>query len=195
MRSLPRLAAILLVICAVIIFAFYMKKPEVETEVETTPVPETVYPHPQSTSPPTASQSGTNIAPDFELETLKGQKVRLSDFKGKVVLLDFWATWCGPCRIQIKNLKELKSMVNEDKVVIISIDVGESKSTVQQFISKEEVDWLVLLDTKGFTAKAYRVRAIPTVFIVDAEGNLRKKYVGVTSAETLLATIEAVISG
>jgi peroxiredoxin len=135
------------------------------------------------------------MAPNFELESLDGEVVRLSNFRGKIVLLDFWATWCGPCKVQMKNLKKLKSLVNEDEVVIISIDVGESKSIVQEFISKEEVDWLVLLDPKGSTAKSYRIRAIPTLFIIDKEGLIKEKYVGVTSTETLLSAIEALISG
>jgi len=135
------------------------------------------------------------MAPNFELESLDGEVVKLSDFRGKIVLLDFWATWCGPCKVQMKKLKELKSLVNEDEVVIISIDVGESKSIVQEFISKEEVDWLVLLDLRGSTAKSYGIRAIPTLFIIDKEGLIREKYVGVTSTQTLLSAIEALISG
>ncbi len=195
MSSKLKLTIVLLAICTLLVFALYMKRPRAETEAEITPVPETVYPHPTSSSTPTTSHQGSGIAPDFELETLEGEKVKLSDFRGKIVLLDFWATWCGPCRIQMRNLKELKSVVDEEKVVIISIDVGEKKNTVQQFVSKEELDWLVLLDTKGSIAKAYRVRAIPTLFIVDQEGHLRKRFIGVTSTETLLATIESIISG
>lgn len=193
MSSTVKYALILIIISASALLFLYLKKPEPEITVKDTPVPETVYPHPQS-SPP-SSESGKNMAPNFELESLDGEVVKLSDFRGKIVLLDFWATWCGPCKVQMKKLKELKSLVNEDEVVIISIDVGESKSIVQEFISKEEVDWLVLLDLRGFTAKSYGIRAIPTLFIIDKEGLIREKYVGVTSTQTLLSAIEALISG
>ncbi len=134
------------------------------------------------------------MAPDFELEALDGSKVKLSDFRGQVVILDFWATWCSPCRRQMGNLKELKKVVG-DEVVILSIDVAESKQKVQSYVSKEEVDWIVLLDKKGDAARAYKVKAIPTIVIIDKEGRVREKFIGVTSAEALLTTIESIISG
>ncbi len=195
MISRVKLTLILIIIGASLILFLSLKKPQSETAVKDTPVPETVYPHPRSTTPPATPQAGEDVAPDFELESLEGEVARLSDFRGKVVLLDFWATWCGPCKVQMKNLKELRYLVNEDEVIIISIDVGEGKGVVQEFVTEEEVDWLVLLDPKGSTAKSYRIRAIPTLFIIDKEGLIKEKYVGITSVETLLSTIEALISG
>ena len=133
-------------------------------------------------------------APDFALKTPEGEVVRLSDFRGRVVVLDFFATWCGPCRLEIAHLKEVREAFGES-VVIISISIRESPEAVSRFAKVYGMDWVVVIDERGDVALRYRVTAIPTIVIVDREGRVRFIRVGVTPAETLKAEVSKLLRG
>lgn len=123
-------------------------------------------------------------APDFALENVAEGTLKLSDLRGKVVLLDFWATWCGPCRAGIPHLNELYGEHREDglEIVGISVDRGgrglSGQETVRGFLKKTRMDYpIVMADAR--TVSAYGgIRSIPTAFLIDREGRLRKRYVG-----------------
>jgi len=124
------------------------------------------------------------LAPDFDLASVDEGTVRLSELKGKVVLLDFWATWCGPCVAGIPHLNELYAENKGEGFEIIGISVdrgGRGKSameTVRAFLQKTAMDYpLAMADAR--TVSAYGgIRTIPTAFLIDREGRLRKRYVG-----------------
>jgi thiol-disulfide isomerase/thioredoxin len=116
-------------------------------------------------------------APDFELENLEGKPVKLSELKGKPVFLDFWATWCGPCRRALPHTQEFAKKY-KDKAHILAINVRESKEKVQQFMEQNKYTFPVLLDTKGEVARAYQVSGIPHFVIIDAEGKIQLIKVG-----------------
>jgi len=134
-------------------------------------------------------------APLFTLTDVNGANFSLGNFKGKVVVLDFFATWCGPCKTQMPHLSQICDKYNISKVVVISISVDPRSDTVEklkQFALDNDMTWIVARDTAGVT-KNYGVTAIPTLFIVDWNGIIRYAHVGVTSASKLLNEIDTLL--
>jgi len=131
------------------------------------------------------------LAPDFQLQSLDGQTVSLSDFRGKPVLINFWTTWCPPCRFEMPLIQE----IYEDKewsdkgLVILAIDIidklrGESPAKVKDFIQSHSFSFLVLLDINQDVALEYNIRAFPTTFFIDKDGIIQDIKVGAFSSKT-----------
>ncbi|GBC92798.1 Thiol-disulfide oxidoreductase ResA [bacterium HR15] len=110
-------------------------------------------------------------APDFELDSLDNQQVKLSELKGKPVFLDFWATWCGPCRRALPHTQAFSEKY-KGKAHILAINVREDKETVREFMEKNRYTFRVLMDSEGMTARAYGVRGIPHFVVIDAKGKI-----------------------
>jgi peroxiredoxin len=111
-------------------------------------------------------------APDFVLEDLEGNKVALSDYKGKVVLMTFVTTWCPYCREEIPELKTLYSLYGPQGFEVIAIYIQEPKKRVSNFVSDHNIPYKILLDPKGKVARAYEVRGVPTKFLIDRQGTI-----------------------
>ena len=109
---------------------------------------------------------------DFTLEDLNGSKVSLSKLKGKKVYLNFWATWCPPCKEEMPDLEKLYQETKDSDLVILAVNVGEDKKTVQDFITKNKYNFPVLLDVKGEVSQLYQVSGIPTSYFIDTNGFL-----------------------
>lgn len=109
-------------------------------------------------------------APNFTLRNLDGEEVSLKDYRGKIVLINFWATWCKYCDKEMPDLQKLNDE-NED-LVVLAVDVRESKSTVEEYIKKGGYTFPVLLDEKGNVSTTYLVSAFPTSYFIDKEGIL-----------------------
>jgi thiol-disulfide isomerase/thioredoxin len=122
---------------------------------------------------------GTKKVPDVSLEDLQGKKWELKHCKGKVVFLNFWATWCGPCKEEMPSMEELcKQFKNKDFVFLtISVDYAGTKP-VKEFIEKNCYTFPVLIDPKGKTLDLFEVRGIPTTFLIDQKGGLIGKAIG-----------------
>jgi len=115
------------------------------------------------------------LAPDFTLKDLNGKSVTLSDHKGKVVIIDFWATWCPPCRKGIPELVEMQQTYGSDKLVILGISVDQAEAgVVKDFASSYKINYPVLFYTPEVVAAYGGIEAIPTTFIVDKEGKVRQ---------------------
>lgn len=115
---------------------------------------------------------------DFILQDLSGQTVSLSDYKGKVVFIDFWATWCPPCRQSIPVVENLyEEYKNNDKLVILGINLNEDKSTIVKFVEEQKINYKVLMSDSKVLSN-YKVRGIPAFFIIDKNGKIYNKYVG-----------------
>jgi thiol-disulfide isomerase/thioredoxin len=108
---------------------------------------------------------------DFELDDLQGRGVKLSSFKGKVFLLNFWATWCEPCRTEIPTMIRLHDKLSRLGFEIVAIDVMESPDTVARYVREARMTFPVLLDNDGKAANTYGARGIPTTYVVDHTGN------------------------
>jgi peroxiredoxin len=107
---------------------------------------------------------------DFELEDLSGRKVKLSSFTGQVVLLNFWATWCGPCRAEIPSLQDIYGKLSRLGLTVVAVNLQEGKGTVASFVKSNKMTFPVLLDADGKVGSAYGASAIPTTYVVDRSG-------------------------
>jgi peroxiredoxin/outer membrane lipoprotein-sorting protein len=116
-------------------------------------------------------------APEFSLQSLDGKIYNLSDLKGKVVLLDFWATWCGPCREELPSIEKLYKEFSDKGLVVLGIN-DEDKEKVQQFVNQQKLTFPTLLDSGGAVARAYKVNAIPRVILIDKDGKIVKDITG-----------------
>lgn len=106
-------------------------------------------------------------APDFLLEDLEGEKRRLSDFKGNIVIISFWATWCPYCVRELEHLQEV--YLSERDVAVLAVNVGESKSRVQKFMEEKGFTFPVLLDKEMEVSRRYQIRGLPTTFLLDEQ--------------------------
>jgi thiol-disulfide isomerase/thioredoxin len=138
----------------------------------------------------------SGLAPDFSLKTLEGQEVTLASLKGKVVLIDFWATWCGPCRESIPHLVDLYKSYREKgfEVVGISVDKGEAE-VVRRFSKAMGIPYPILIASEEVT-RNYAVTALPTTILVDRKGRIREKVIGFNSniAKLLTARVKELTS-
>ncbi|MDE5610457.1 MAG: TlpA family protein disulfide reductase, partial [Odoribacter sp.] len=118
----------------------------------------------------------TGEAPGFELMDRYGKKVRLSDFRGKYVLLDFWASWCAPCRVKNKELFRLYPDLKKKGLEIISVSLDDDLQQWQEAVRKDRIGWVQLVDLAGFdasrVARDYKIQQVPTVFLIDPQGQI-----------------------
>ncbi|MCH8119361.1 MAG: TlpA family protein disulfide reductase [Planctomycetes bacterium] len=138
---------------------------------------------------------GAKPAPSFTLQDLKGNQISLSDFKGKVVILDFWATWCPPCVVEIPHFIALYEQYKDQGFAMVGISVDlEGISVVKSFALKHRVNYPILM-ADGQVQKAYGgISNIPTTFVIDSAGNIRRKYVGYKDKAVFEADIKALLA-
>ncbi|MGO9010069.1 MAG: redoxin domain-containing protein [Bryobacteraceae bacterium] len=132
-------------------------------------------------------------AADFQLKSVSGETVRLSDLRGTVVVLDFWATWCGPCRQELPIVEKLREEF-AGKVQFFGIN-DEEKGTVAGFLRKNEYQLSVLMDGRRDVHRQYGIRSIPQLFVIDRNGVIRQHYVGTQGEGALRKAIEAALGG
>ncbi len=118
------------------------------------------------------------VAPDFALLDLDGEIHRLSDYQGKVVIVNFWATWCPPCRKEMPSMQRAWEQVKDENIVILAVDVGESEETVFAFLGLAPVEFPLLLDQDSKAITRWPVKGLPTTYVVDPEGRLAYRAIG-----------------
>lgn len=133
-------------------------------------------------------------APAFKLPSLAGAPIALEDLKGKVVVLDFWASWCGPCRAALPKYDALQAELG-DEVVILAVNVRESRDVAAKFMQTNELKLKTVLDAEGATSAAYGVRGLPTTVIIGRDGVVRNVIVGFSpgSEKNVKAMVEAAL--
>ncbi|MBX9582562.1 MAG: TlpA family protein disulfide reductase [Gemmataceae bacterium] len=134
-------------------------------------------------------------APEVESTGLDEKKHKLSDYKGKVVLLDIWATWCGPCRAMIPHERELVKKLDGKPFVLLSVSADDDLATLKSFLEKESMPWAHWWDGQGGpVGKAYRVKAFPTMYLIGADGKVLKKWVGSPGNAVLDKAVEEAVA-
>lgn len=134
--------------------------------------------------------------PDFTLKTLEGQEITLSGLKGKVVLLDFWATWCGPCKESIPHLTQIYKNYRDKgfELIGMSTDKAGDVEMVRRFVKSMEIPYPIIM-TPDEVARNYKITGLPTTVLIDREGKIREKIVGYNSAigQQILSKVEELI--
>ncbi|OHD76884.1 MAG: hypothetical protein A2V99_12575 [Spirochaetes bacterium RBG_16_67_19] len=108
---------------------------------------------------------------DFTLSDLSGKKVSLSSFKGKLVFLNFWATWCPPCRAEMPSMERLYQKLKGQGLVVLGVDLQEDAKSVQKFVNEHKLTFPILLDSDGRVGTTYGARSIPTTYIIGRDGS------------------------
>ncbi len=132
-------------------------------------------------------------APDFEMAYPGGQRVRLSDLRGQPVLINFWATWCAPCRVEMPELVKAYEAHRQHGLVILAVNVRESAQQVQPFVDEFGMDFPVVLDLDGEISRQYQVRNLPSSIFVGRDGLISVRWVGVLSPEQLRKHLERIL--
>jgi peroxiredoxin len=117
-------------------------------------------------------------APDFILKDMSGKDVTLSSFKGKPVVLNFWATWCPYCRQERPYLKSLYEEYKDKDLVIIAVSIDRSSKTLKRFLEQNPAPYMVLTDPEGMTAALYNIMGYPTTYLINRNGKINQKLVG-----------------
>lgn len=116
---------------------------------------------------------------DFELPNLDGVTEKLSDYKGQFIFLNFWATWCGPCQSEMPDMENVYNELKDQGFTIVAVDLGEDSSTVQTFVDELSLTFPVLLDETGGVGSMYNAQSIPTTYLINREGNILGRAIGV----------------
>lgn len=157
-----------------------------------------------ASSPPgnVQSQSGTirdvtpEPVPDLTLETLGGRSIRLAQQDGRVLLLNFWATWCAPCRKEIPELKTLHRELHPKGLTVIGIALDrEGREVVQPYVKKQKINYPIAVDSEG-TAEAELgpIRGLPTTLVVNTKGEITKRVLGIFPVDQMKPTLEEMLS-
>ncbi|TWE01666.1 peroxiredoxin [Neobacillus bataviensis] len=134
---------------------------------------------PKTATEASAAKEGLSIgssAPDFELKTLTGDTVTLSQLKGKKVMLNFWATWCPPCKAEMPEMEQFSKQIGDDTVILaVNID---PQLDVQGFVNENKITFPILLDAEDKVNEAYQILSIPTTYFINSKGIIQNKYTG-----------------
>ena len=136
------------------------------------------------------------LAPDFSLESLSGDQISLSDMRGKVIVLNLWASWCPPCRAEMPALQRVYQANHERGLEVLAVNMTsqDNIAAVEDFVQEFNLTFPILLDTRGEVGNAYLMRALPTTFFIDQDGVIQRVIVGGPMSEvTLQSTVEQLL--
>lgn len=122
--------------------------------------------------------------PDFSLKDIRGNTFRMSELKGKVVILDFWATYCGPCQIEIPWFTDIYKRYRAQGLEVVGVDMGEDLDTVRPFVEKREMNYRVVMGNDDVATQFGGVFGLPTTFIIGRDGKIVSQHVGLVARDT-----------
>lgn len=122
--------------------------------------------------------ANAKTAPDFNLENRAGEPVKLSDYRGKVVLLDFWASWCIPCRASFPWMNAMQRKYQARGLQVVTVNLDKETEEKERFLNKYHAGFVVLSDKQGLTPSTYNVLGMPTSLVIDREGNIVFRHIG-----------------
>lgn len=135
-----------------------------------------------------------NKAPDFNLTTIDGETITLADYKGKVVIIDFWDTWCPPCRKGIPDFIELYKEYQDKGFEMIGFALGrQGEDKVKEFVQEYNINYQVAIPNRSLVFSFGEIRSIPTAFLIDQKGNIVKKYIGLRPKEVFEEDIKKLL--
>ena len=134
-------------------------------------------------------------APDFSLTLFEGRTVRLSDFRGKVVFLNFWASWCPPCREEAPLLEQTWRRYRNEGVIFLGVDIQDTEEAARRFIQDFGITYMNGQDPRNRIAIDYGVYGIPETYFIDKEGRITYKHIGALEQKTILAKLKEAASG
>jgi peroxiredoxin len=133
-------------------------------------------------------------APDWHLKDLNGKTVKFADFRGKVVILNFWATWCAPCRIEIPHFVELQKQYADKGFTVIGISLGDQgPGAVKKFVKQLAVDYPIVIGDEKVTEAYGRIDAIPATFVIDRQGRIVDEHLGYDDKATFEKEIQSLL--
>ncbi len=160
---MTRLTPLLVWLFCLLTIPAFATQPQASTSKPAKPL--TRLPHPQQ-------------APDFALPDMDGRVHRLSDYRGRPVIVNFWATWCPPCRRELPSMNRAWARLRDEGIVMLAVNVGETEEQIFPFMADYPIDFPVLLDLEGEVIEQWPVRGIPTTFVIDPEGRIVYRAIG-----------------
>lgn len=192
-----RYLGFLLIVCALVLTAvgLIVMSPTAQAsdapaaQIRFTPIP--AVEDESDASLPTGVYPG-DLAPDFRLASLEMSEIRLSDYRGQKVLLNFFTTWCVPCRLEMPGVQSQYEARREDGWVVIGVDMFESREAVEAFREEFGLTFPIALDLNGNVSRTYEVRGTPTNIVIDEQGYIIERHLGYMSEEQVAEMLEAV---
>ncbi len=132
-------------------------------------------------------------APDFALQTLDGRTYRLSELRGRAVLINFWATWCGPCRTEMPAIEEVYRRYGDGRLVVLAVNVEEDADRVAPFVQRLGLSFPILLDRDGTVSRRYRITGLPTTYLIRPDGAVDGMRIGPYTRAMLQARVEQLL--
>ncbi len=187
MKTLWKPIVIILVVCIMAVDVFLDQRTNAQAEVVTLAGSDLTL--------PVGTRIG-ELAPDFNGTTLEGDTVRLSDLRGKTVLINVFASWCGPCRLEMPHLVQLSNELDQDEVVFVGLNLQENPDSVTTFRDEFGIDFPLVLNEDGqLTNGLYTPIGLPTSWFIDREGVVRYVFSGAMTREVLENVLDDVIAG
>ena len=142
---------------------------------------------------PRVTKAERKTAPNFSLKDADGRTVQLSDYRGKVVLLNFWATWCGPCRLEIPWFIEFERKHKDRGFAVVGVSMDDGWSEIRPFLSENRVNYRVVLGDDAVAQLYGGVENLPTTFVIDREGKIVSQHIGLVSKPKYEAELEELL--